>query len=97
MKTLCIFKQYRKTEIMSFAIKKPIYFEYFILSSISGTPNNHEQRLLVQDTIKDPPKYKFKSELGNLIIAVLNLKNQHTFHSSTRVDWLSTKVCIFPQ
>lgn len=38
-----------------------------------------------------------KSELGNLIIVVLNLKERHVFHSSTRVDWLSTKVCIFPQ
>lgn len=97
MKTLCIFKQYKKTEIMSFAIKKPIFFKYFVLPSISENSNNHVQRLLVQCTVKDPPKHKLKSELGNPIRVVLNLKEQHTFHISPRVAWLSTKVCILPQ
>lgn len=97
MKILCIFKQYKKTEILSFAIKKPMYFNYFILPSISESPNHHERRLLVQDTVANPSKHKLKFELGNPIIVVLNLKKQHTFHNSARVDWLSTKVCVFPQ
>lgn len=67
MKTLCIFMQYKKTEMMSFEIKKPIYFQYFILPSMSESWH----KIL----LKDPPKHKFKSELGNPIIAVLNLKN----------------------
>lgn len=89
MKTLCIFKQYKKTEIMSFAIKTPIYFKYFILPSISESPNSHEWRLLVQDTVEGPPKHKLKFELGNPIIVVPNLENNIHF---TTPQWQTGSV-----
>lgn len=93
-----IWKHYifsRKQKLWTLQLKNP-YFKYFILPSISESPNNHEQRLLVQDTGKDPPKHK-QVWTGQPNHSGSEFKKLHVFHSSTRVDWLSTKVCIFPQ